>query len=80
MSGLNRGKIDKAQCTLELSLSLIVMVLVLIGVLRIFVWAANTMSQRHNYYVDNFPSIYASDDDLPPAQRANLVPPEVAMP
>jgi CHASE3 domain sensor protein len=83
MNGPNRGKINTAQCTLELTLSFIVMVMVLIGVLRVFVWAANTMSQRHNEYIRDFTSIYATneiDDPLTPPDNAILVPDEVIIP
>ena len=66
----------RAQATLELTLALIVIVILLGGMAKVFVWGTRSIVGRHNKYVSDFTKTFdddpSSNDYIPP--KVELVP------
>ena len=64
----------KAQCTLELTLSFIVIVMLFLGMIQVFAWASRCLVVRHNQYLHNFSSTYNNPNEFYTPPEADLVP------
>jgi len=66
----------KAQATLELTLSLIIIVILLGGMVKVLVWGTRSIVGRHNKYVSDFTNTFdddpSSNDYIP--SKVELVP------
>ncbi|MBU1726893.1 MAG: hypothetical protein KJ880_04625 [Candidatus Omnitrophica bacterium] len=64
----------RAQSTIELTLSLVVMIILLAGIVKFFVWSSKCYVNRHNAYLDDFANTYANTDEFYSPVNASLVP------
>ena len=68
----------KAQCTLELTLSLLVVFILLAGAFALLFWSTRCLVNRHNTFLSNFPNTYNNPGEFYQPDRANLVPNDIA--
>lgn len=63
LNGIHINK-NKAQTTLELTLSFIFIILLLAGMIRLSIWATRTIVGRHNAYLYNFRNSYNNNSEF----------------
>lgn len=68
------NKIKKAQSTLELTLSWVVLVMLLAGMIKVFSWSSRCIVGRHNAYLGNFKENYNNPNEFYQPPNAEFVP------
>jgi hypothetical protein len=64
----------KAQSTIELTLSLVVLVILLVGTIKVFIWITRTTVERDKKYLENFTRTFNRDEPFYRPSNASFVP------
>jgi len=73
MSGLQSKKI-KAQTTLELTISLVVIIILLAGMMRLFIWLSRNIVGRQKAYMKDYKGNISRPDAFYEPSIADIVP------
>ena len=74
MFGAEMNKIKKAQSTLELTLSWVVLVILLAGMIKVVSWSSRCIVGRHNAYLYHYKGNYNNPSEFYTPPNADFVP------